>query len=101
MPRLFVAVALPPDVLEIIEGLDRPPVEGLRWTDREQWHVTLRFLGAVDDAGHQAFAERVARRHQGTRQGDPSHDAVGVRITELPITAEKVYRALREREAHS
>ena len=29
------------------------------------------------------------------------HNAVGVRITELPITAEKVYRALREREAHS
>ena len=29
------------------------------------------------------------------------HDAVGVRITELPITAEKVYRAMREREAHS
>ena len=27
------------------------------------------------------------------------HDAVGVRITQLPITAEKVYRALCEREA--
>ena len=27
------------------------------------------------------------------------HDAVGVRITELPITAEKVYRALRELDA--
>jgi CO/xanthine dehydrogenase Mo-binding subunit len=26
------------------------------------------------------------------------HDACGVRITELPITAEKVYRALRERD---
>jgi CO/xanthine dehydrogenase Mo-binding subunit len=29
------------------------------------------------------------------------YDAVGVRITDLPITAEKVFRALRAREAAS
>jgi RNA 2',3'-cyclic 3'-phosphodiesterase len=33
----------------VIAGLARPPVAGLRWTTREQWHVTLRFLGSVDD----------------------------------------------------
>ncbi len=26
-------------------ALDRPHVEGLRWTTGDQWHVTLRFLG--------------------------------------------------------
>lgn len=31
-------------------GLDRPSVTGLRWTTPQQWHVTLRFLGHVDDA---------------------------------------------------
>lgn len=25
--------------------MERPEVEGLRWTTPEQWHVTLRFLG--------------------------------------------------------
>jgi CO/xanthine dehydrogenase Mo-binding subunit len=29
------------------------------------------------------------------------HDAVGVRIYELPITAEKVQRALRERQSQT
>jgi 2'-5' RNA ligase len=38
----------PPErVLDRVERLDRPPVNGLRWTARDQWHVTLRFLGPV------------------------------------------------------
>ena len=49
MPRLFVAVWPPEDVLERIAGLDRPPVPGLRWTTPGQWHVTLRFMGQVPD----------------------------------------------------
>ena len=47
--RLFVAVAVPGDVLDLIADLPRPAREGLRWTTRDQWHVTLRFLGTVDD----------------------------------------------------
>lgn len=48
MPRLFVAVWPPDEVLDLIGGLPRPAVEGLRWTTRDQWHVTLRFLGSVE-----------------------------------------------------
>ncbi|MBV8160002.1 MAG: RNA 2',3'-cyclic phosphodiesterase [Acidimicrobiia bacterium] len=48
MPRLFVAVWPPDDVLDLIAALPRPDVEGLRWTGREQWHVTLRFFGSVE-----------------------------------------------------
>ena len=48
MPRLFVAVWPPDEVLDLIEALPRPQVEGLRWTTRDQWHVTLRFLGECD-----------------------------------------------------
>lgn len=48
--RLFVAVGLPDDVLSLVDALPRPGVVGVRWTTRAQWHVTLRFLGRVDDA---------------------------------------------------
>jgi len=48
VPRLFVAVWPPDEVLDLIEALPRPQVEGLRWTTRDQWHVTLRFFGAVE-----------------------------------------------------
>ena len=49
MPRLFVAVWPPEDVLNRLAVLPRPEVDGLRWTDQDHWHVTLRFLGWVDD----------------------------------------------------
>jgi RNA 2',3'-cyclic 3'-phosphodiesterase len=41
----------PDDVLDAIAGLPRPSMSGVRWSTRDQWHVTLRFLGdaAVDD----------------------------------------------------
>jgi RNA 2',3'-cyclic 3'-phosphodiesterase len=46
--RLFVAVSPPEDVVEMLRGIDRPDVPGVRWTTEQQWHVTLRFLGEVD-----------------------------------------------------
>jgi 2'-5' RNA ligase len=49
MPRLFVAVWPPDDVLDLIAALPRPEIRGLRWTARDQWHVTLRFLGNVPE----------------------------------------------------
>ena len=47
--RLFVAVRPPEHVLDQLETLPRPSDTPARWTTREQWHVTLRFLGNVDD----------------------------------------------------
>jgi RNA 2',3'-cyclic 3'-phosphodiesterase len=47
--RLFVAVRPPEGVLDTLARLRRPERAGLRWTSRAQWHVTLRFLGEVDD----------------------------------------------------
>jgi 2'-5' RNA ligase len=46
--RLFVAVWPPAEVLDGIEALHRPVDDGGRWTRRDQWHVTLRFLGSAD-----------------------------------------------------
>jgi RNA 2',3'-cyclic 3'-phosphodiesterase len=56
--RLFVAVWPPESVVELLLGLDRPEVESLRWTTEQQWHVTLRFLGEVDDPAPVADALR-------------------------------------------
>jgi RNA 2',3'-cyclic 3'-phosphodiesterase len=47
--RLFVAVWPSHETMNTIAALDRPEVPGLRWTTEDQWHVTLRFLGGVDD----------------------------------------------------
>jgi 2'-5' RNA ligase len=46
--RLFVAVWPPAEVLQQLEALPRAAAPGVRWTTREQWHVTLRFLGRAD-----------------------------------------------------
>ncbi len=44
-----MAVRPPGDVADRLSALGRPVVSGVRWTIREQWHVTLRFLGPVGD----------------------------------------------------
>ena len=38
----------PDDVLDMLEGLPRPALAGVRWTSRAQWHVTLRFVGDAE-----------------------------------------------------
>jgi 2'-5' RNA ligase len=48
--RLFVAVDVPDDVKAgVAEALEpfRDRIPGARWTRREGWHVTLKFLGAT------------------------------------------------------
>jgi RNA 2',3'-cyclic 3'-phosphodiesterase len=46
--RLFVAVVPPAAVLDAIADLPRPDAPGVRYTTRDQWHVTLRFLGSAE-----------------------------------------------------
>jgi len=67
--RLFVAIAPPPDELDELDALVEPlrsRRQDLRWTNREAWHVTLAFLGQVDEATVAKLLprlERAARRH--------------------------------------
>ncbi|MBV9956635.1 MAG: RNA 2',3'-cyclic phosphodiesterase [Pseudolabrys sp.] len=49
MPRLFTAIEIPPDVAQALSGL-RGGLPGARWIDTENYHVTLRFVGDIDDA---------------------------------------------------
>lgn len=56
MPRLFTALEIPPDIgarLAILRG----GLPGARWIEPENYHVTLRFLGDVDDRTADAAAE--------------------------------------------
>lgn len=49
MPRLFTAIEIPHEVgsgLTLLRG----GISGARWIDPEFYHVTLRFVGDVDDA---------------------------------------------------
>jgi 2'-5' RNA ligase len=48
MPRLFVCVWPPADVVDLLEQLPRPAVDGVRWVAPATWHVTLRFVGDAD-----------------------------------------------------
>lgn len=48
MPRLFTGLELPADVafdLDLMKG----GIWGARWIDRESHHITLRFIGDIDD----------------------------------------------------
>ncbi|PPD42342.1 MAG: RNA 2',3'-cyclic phosphodiesterase [Methylocystis sp.] len=49
MPRLFTALEVPPHIAESLSRM-RGGVSGARWIDVENYHVTLRFIGDVDDA---------------------------------------------------
>jgi 2'-5' RNA ligase len=48
MPRLFTAVEIPEDVGETLAML-RGGLPGARWIDRDNYHLTLRFIGDIDD----------------------------------------------------
>jgi len=48
MPRIFTGLELPADVAQSLATL-RGGLPGARWIDPENYHLTLRFIGDVDD----------------------------------------------------
>ena len=59
MTRAFVAIRPPVVVLDEIEArVGTPAIRGRRLTPREQWHLTVQFLG--DDADVDAVAAALA-----------------------------------------
>ncbi|MER5951473.1 RNA 2',3'-cyclic phosphodiesterase [Streptomyces sp. NPDC001904] len=61
--RLFAAVLPPAEVVDELGGhVDRLPAgDGLRWTGRGGWHLTLAFYGDVPEATVPDLSERLAR----------------------------------------
>lgn len=53
MPRLFTGLEIPPEIGLSLSTL-RGGLPGARWIDPENYHVTLRFIGDIDDRlGHE------------------------------------------------
>ena len=86
MARLFVAVWPPEDVLDRVAALNRPAVAGLRWTTRDQWHVTLRFLGEVPEVEpvRTALGDVSALPVVAATLG-PAVDRFGRRVLHIPV----------------
>ncbi|MFE0653450.1 RNA 2',3'-cyclic phosphodiesterase [Streptomyces sp. NPDC059534] len=64
--RLFAAVLPPPPRLDelghVVDRLHRlPGADGLRWTSRPGWHLTLAFMGEVDEELLPELRDRLAR----------------------------------------
>lgn len=77
---------VPPDeVLDRVAALARPAVDGLRWTTREQWHVTLRFLGQVDDVDAVASALGSGSFARCDAKFGPAVDRFGRRVLHVPV----------------
>jgi 2'-5' RNA ligase len=49
MPRLFTGLEIPSD-LALDLAMLRGGLSGARWIDTENYHLTLRFIGDIDDA---------------------------------------------------
>lgn len=60
MPRLFTALEIPDDVGDALATY-RGGLSGARWIDVENYHVTLRFIGDVDEDVAQEAAFELGR----------------------------------------
>jgi 2'-5' RNA ligase len=49
MPRLFTGLEIPPRVAQSL-AIMRGGLPGARWIDPENYHLTLRFIGDIDDS---------------------------------------------------
>ena len=64
MPRLFTGVEIPADVAQAL-GMLRGGLPGARWITPDNYHLTLRFIGDVDDVTAQEVASMLGRVRRG------------------------------------
>lgn len=67
MPRLFTAIEISDPIRRHLSLL-RGGLPGARWIDVENYHVTLRFIGDVDDAVADDVADILMRVHRPAMQ---------------------------------
>jgi 2'-5' RNA ligase len=98
---LFVAVWPSEEVLDAVAALPRPEVPGLRWTTRDQWHVTTRFLGTVDDLDAAVTAVRSIDAPACDVTVGPAVGRFGKRILHVPTDGlDEVAAATVQATAH-
>lgn len=85
--RLFVAVWPPEEVVEAIRRLPRPTLVGARWTEQEQWHITMRFFGEVagQEAAEQALARVPTPAEPVVADAGPAIVCLGRRVLCVPV----------------
>ena len=59
MPRLFTGIELPDDIRAELARLRRP-LPGARWIEPEDYHITLRFAGDIDNEAASEFAHALS-----------------------------------------
>lgn len=62
MPRLFTALEIPAATRTHLSLL-RAPLGGAKWIEPEDVHITLRFVGDIDDRAADEFAGLLAEIH--------------------------------------
>jgi 2'-5' RNA ligase len=80
--RLFIALTMPEDVKTEIEKAQAElrralPKDCVRWTKREQFHLTLKFLGNVDAQRFEPLADAVRGACQGFAALDLRAERIG------------------------
>jgi RNA 2',3'-cyclic 3'-phosphodiesterase len=83
--RLFIGILPPGAVLDEVARLRRPERPGVRWTTRDQWHVTLRFLGEVSDPAPVVDALDAAPLARCSAILGPEVTALGRRVVCVPM----------------
>lgn len=60
MPRLFTGLEMPGDAVAALSGL-RGGLPGARWIDPENYHLTLRFIGDIDNRTAHSIVDMLDR----------------------------------------
>lgn len=81
--RSFLAIPFSPDEHEKLESLQKslatmPALDDFRWGRPQNIHITLRFLGDIEDAQAEAAAEALRRAGEGASAFDIPIDRFGV-----------------------
>lgn len=63
MPRLFTGIPLPQDLSDKLDELSQP-LPGASWVKKENFHVSIRFAGDIENTVAQEFSDELARIDQ-------------------------------------
>jgi 2'-5' RNA ligase len=101
MPRLFVAVYPPDDIVDALRALPREESPNVRWVPAAQLHVTMRFFGETDVApAKERLAGLIPSLAPTTAQLGPRVSRLGRAVVCLPVTGlDALARAVAEATA--
>lgn len=83
--RMFVAVTPPADVLRAIDDLPTRAQRGVRYTRRDQWHITVLFLGDADPTEATEALDGLAASPAEVTLG-PAVTLLGTRVLIVPAS---------------